>query len=587
MPGPQPLEQKDLPLFFAQPTNTHTAAANLLKRWPWIALVIILLFVATIRIRLLQIPLERDEGEFAYMGQLLLQGIPPYLMAYNMKLPGIYAAYALLMAVFGQTTGGIHIGLMLVNATAVVLLFLIARRLFDNIVAVVAAASYALLSLSPSVLGTSAHATQFIVPLFLGGTLLLLRTLDSGSRGSLFISGLFYGLAFLIKQHAIFFIAFALMYYAWVAIRKAPFDFKKFASRSALLLFAAAIPFGISCALLYAAGVFKTFWFWTFAYSAEYVTENSLSNAPDLLGTKALLVIKYWAGVWMIAGIGLTSVLWNGMMRSRWAFITGITLFSFLTICPGFYFRNHYFVTMLPVVALLAGSATSSLMRLIPERGMVRSVKAIPLLMIAAALIYPIVRYREFLFTATPGRASRMMYGVTPFPDSMEVAAYIKKHTTLDDRIAVFGSEPQICFYAGRKSATGYIYMYPLMEPQIFSGKMQSDVIREIENARPKFAVRVNIPNSWVRRTDSDPTIFDWADKYFGSNYRVAGLVDIYPDGRSEALWDDDARSTRSKSQFNVQVLERIAGMRVASAGRTTEGRESGCIIPEGTHAER
>jgi hypothetical protein len=568
LPGPRPLEQKDLPVFFPKPTNTHTAAANFLKRWPWIAIAIILLFVAAIRIRLLQIPLERDEGEFAYMGQLMLQGIPPYLMAYNMKMPGIYAAYALLMAVFGQTTGGIHIGLMLVNATAVVLLFLIARRLFDNIVAVIAAASYALLSLSPTVLGTSAHATQFIVPLFLSGTLLLLRSLDSDSRGSLFISGLFFGLAFLIKQHAIFFVAFALIYYAWVSIRKAPFDFTKLVSGSALLLFAAAIPFGISCILLYAAGVFKTFWFWTFAYGAEYVTENSLSNAPDLLGTKIPMVIKYWAGVWVIAGIGFTSVLWDRAMRSSWAFITGIALFSFLTICPGFYFRNHYFVTMLPAVTLLAGIATSSLMRLIPERGMVRSAKAIPLLMMAAALIYPIVRYREFFFTATPVRASQMMYGVSPFPDSMEVAAYIKKHTTRDDRIAVFGSEPQICFYAGRKSATGYIYMYPLMEPQIFSGKMQSDVIREIENAQPKFAVRVNVPNSWVRRTDSDPTIFHWADKYFGSSYRIAGFVDIYPDGRSEALWDDNARNTRSKSQFNIQVLERIPGLPQAAEHR-------------------
>jgi hypothetical protein len=561
LPGHLPLEQKDPPAFLPKSTNTDAAAANLLKRWPWIAIAIIVLFVAAIRIRLLQIPLERDEGEFAYMGQLMLQGIPPYLMAYNMKMPGIYAAYALLMAVFGQTTGGIHIGLMLVNATAVVLLFLLARRLFDNIVAVVAATSYALLSLSPSVLGTSAHATQFIVPLFLGGTLLLLQALDSGSRRSLFISGLFYGLAFLIKQHAIFFVAFALIYYAWVAIKKAPFDLKKLVSESALLLFAAAIPFGISCVLLYAAGVFKTFWFWTFAYGAEYVTENSLSSSPSLLGTKIPLVIKYWAGVWIIAGIGLTSVLWNRTIRSKWAFISGITLFSFLTICPGFYFRNHYFVTMLPAVALLAGISTSSLMRLIPERGMIRSAKAIPLLMIASALIYPIVRYREFFFTAAPGRASQMMYGISPFPDSMEVAAYIKKHTTIDDRIAVFGSEPQICFYAGRKSATGYIYMYALMEPQLFSLKMQSDVIREIENARPKFAVRVNVPNSWVRRTDSDSTIFRWADKYFGSNYRVAGFVDIYADGRSEALWDDDARNKRSKSQYNVQVLERIAGL--------------------------
>jgi 4-amino-4-deoxy-L-arabinose transferase-like glycosyltransferase len=574
LPGPLPLEQKDPPVFFPKSTNTQTAAANFLKHWPWIAVAIIVLFVAAIRIRLLQIPLERDEGEFAYMGQLMLDGIPPYLMAYNMKMPGIYAAYALLMAVFGQTTGGIHIGLMLVNATAVVLLFLIARRLFDNIVAVVAAASYALLSLSPSVLGTSAHATQFIIPLFLGGTLLLLQALgvcpsNRRGRSSLFISGLFYGLAFLIKQHAIFFVAFALIYYAWVSIRKAPCDYKKLASGSALLLFAAALPFGISCALLYAAGVFKTFWFWTFAYGAEYVTENSLYNAPALLGTKIPMVIKYWAGVWIIAGIGFTSVLWNRTMRSRWAFITGITLFSFLTICPGFYFRNHYFVTMLPAVALLAGIATSALMRLIPEQGIVRSAKAIPLLMIAAALMYPIVRYREFFFTAVPVRASQMMYGVSPFPDSVEVAAYIKKHTTIDDRIAVFGSEPQICFYAGRKSATGYIYMYPLMEPQIFSGKMQSDVIREIENARPRFAVRINVPNSWVRRTDSDPTIFHWADKYFGSNYRVAGFVDIYPDGRSEALWDDAARNTRSKSQFNIQVLERKSGLPQVAEHRT------------------
>ena len=73
------------------------------------------------------------------------------------------------MAILGQTIAGIHIGLMLVNATAIVLLFLLARRLFDNIAAIVAAASYALLSLSPSVLGTSAHATQFIVPLALSG----------------------------------------------------------------------------------------------------------------------------------------------------------------------------------------------------------------------------------------------------------------------------------------------------------------------------------------------------------------------------------------------------------------------------------
>jgi len=71
----------------------------------WAILILVVLLAGFVRLRLLSIPLERDEGEFAYMGQLILQGIPPYLISYNMKLPGIYAAYTLMMSVF-WTNGG-------------------------------------------------------------------------------------------------------------------------------------------------------------------------------------------------------------------------------------------------------------------------------------------------------------------------------------------------------------------------------------------------------------------------------------------------------------------------------------------------
>ena len=57
-------------------------------------LAVVILFFAVVRFRLRDVPLERDEGEYAYCGQLMLQGIPPYKLAYNMKLPGTYAAYA-------------------------------------------------------------------------------------------------------------------------------------------------------------------------------------------------------------------------------------------------------------------------------------------------------------------------------------------------------------------------------------------------------------------------------------------------------------------------------------------------------------
>ena len=97
--------------------------------WPWWVVLLIVVMVGAIRVRLLDLPLERDEGEYAYTGQLLLQGIPPFKLAYTMKLPGTTTAYALIMACFGQTTAGIHFGFLLVNAATIVMVFLLARKL--------------------------------------------------------------------------------------------------------------------------------------------------------------------------------------------------------------------------------------------------------------------------------------------------------------------------------------------------------------------------------------------------------------------------------------------------------------------------
>src|SRR5580704_12848332 len=70
----------------------------------------ILLFSLSVRFRLRATPLERDEGEYAYAGQLILDGFPPYKLAYNMKFPGMYMGYAAIMAVFGETASRIRLG---------------------------------------------------------------------------------------------------------------------------------------------------------------------------------------------------------------------------------------------------------------------------------------------------------------------------------------------------------------------------------------------------------------------------------------------------------------------------------------------
>src|SRR5258707_15227298 len=107
---------------------------------PWIWLGLILLFVVAVRIPFLSVPLERDEGEFAYAGQLILEGIPPYQLAYNMKLPGTYVAYAAILRTFGETAAGIHVGLMVVNGLTTGMGFFLARPFYGDLSTASAAA---------------------------------------------------------------------------------------------------------------------------------------------------------------------------------------------------------------------------------------------------------------------------------------------------------------------------------------------------------------------------------------------------------------------------------------------------------------
>ncbi len=86
-------------------------------RLAWVFLLVIA--TAAVRWRLLDVPLERDEGEYACGAQMILLGFAPYEGVYNMKLPGIYSANAVVLALFGETHGGVHLGLLVVNAATI------------------------------------------------------------------------------------------------------------------------------------------------------------------------------------------------------------------------------------------------------------------------------------------------------------------------------------------------------------------------------------------------------------------------------------------------------------------------------------
>jgi hypothetical protein len=505
--------------------------------------VLAILFSVAVRIRLADVPFERDEGEYAYAGQLVLQGVPPYDLAYNMKFPGTYYAYAAILAVFGESPRGVHLGLLLVNAATIVFVFLLGRRLLGEFPGAVAACAFALLSLDSWIMGIFAHATHFVALPVTAAAWLLLRPRAAETRRALLAVGAILGGAVLMKQHALVYLPFGAALVAWNALRQSPGAWRAAAARVGWLAAGAAAPFGVVVGLFLAQGVLGRFWFWTFRYASEYVSEIPLAEAPQRFMIAIAKVSQADRAIWVAAALGFAALWIPGWSRESRVVICGLLAASLLAVCPGFHFREHYFIVLLPVVGILVGLAAGVALRAletITSANVSRLVVGFGCLVLAASYVVP---ERDYLFHWSPSFVSRVRYGPNPFVESPEIARYIRERTTADDRIAVIGSEPQIYFYARRRSATGYIYMYPLMEPQKFAATMQDEMIRQIQQAHPLYLVSTTIRTSWLTQPDSDERILEWSDAYTAACYDLVGVADVHSKDTTSIVWDEAVRT--------------------------------------------
>ncbi len=516
------------------------------------ALALAVLLVVVVRVRLLQVPLQRDEGEYAYAGQLLLDGIPPYKMAYNMKLPGTYASYAAIMALFGQSTAAIHFGFLLVSLATLALLFFITRRLLDLPHAVVACVCYALLSMSPGVLGLEGHATHLVVLAALGGLLLLLKARKSGRLWAFGWSGFIFGLAFVCKQPGLFLGLFGLAVLLRDLAGCAPAERGARLKHIVFFCTGLALPFVLTCLAMAWAGTFDRFWFWTIMYAQAHAGLLSwLDGLADLLDFTRKAGPLLWLS-WAAAAAGLLCLLLDKTRRDARFVIACLLGFSLIAFSASFYFYQHYFITMLPVICLLSAIAVRGAARALGETATAGC--------FALACAGFILANRVLWFEQTPEAACGALHGPGPFQQAASIAKYIEAHSSPTDTIAVLGSEPEIFFYAHRHSASGYIYMYDLMQRHKFALAMQKETIQQIEAAKPTFLVLVYVDSSWMLTKDSNLTIMNWIRPYSVKYYETVGAAWIWRD-RTEYVWDREGLTRTFDTPWRVAIMRRKPGI--------------------------
>jgi hypothetical protein len=476
----------------------------------------VLLVSCVLRVPVADVPLERDEGEYGYISQRWALGELPYQTSFNQKFPGVFLVYGLIRGVLGDSPAAIHWGMQLWSLGTLTLIFLLGRKLFSAPAGVAAAGFAALMLGDQSFLGNAANTEVFAVLFFAASVLAALAAVERGSAAWAFATGLLGAAGMSFKQPGVFNLAFVGLYVAWGSGWRVRHIAAGAAGVATLL--------GGICGYFAANGAWAAFYDNTIGHNLAYASRLPLSEYPVTFWANFSPILQSFWPALVLAAWGAVGP-WvreprQPNLRFHSAFVLVWLAFCLLAVSVGGYFREHYFIQAIPAAALLAGLGATLLLPT-GKRG-----TGVAYGLCGVVAVYVVLMAPWYYLTDTPADKCRKLYGKrNPFAETRDVGRFIGENSSPDDSVLVMGSEPQILYYARRRSATRYILAYPLMTPFPDTEARQQSVMEEVRRNDPKFVVTVFVPVSFLAAPEAPRTIFRDLREYMAGRYAVVGAV--------------------------------------------------------------
>ncbi len=517
---------------------------------------IIFLYIA-FRINLIDIPLGRDEGGYAYMGRLLLDGGLPYIDAVNHKPPLIFFIYSVALSIFPNTTSGIHIFLHIYNFLTLLCVYFLAVRVFRSKEAgLFAALSYGILSIAHSILGSTGSSELFMMLPVAISLLLVLKAEGMGRQANLFylLSGFSGAAACWIKPPAATSILFVAIYIVVSTILSG--------RREGRLRLATLKPFLSFCiglltlsALLVAyfvnAGAGEEFFYWNFTHNFLY---GGAADPSFVFKNLSLILGDFFRENPLIITAGIAGIIAPFLKGEKKAglIVAGFLLFSFAGIVPGYAYA-HYLAQLAVPLALGAGGGLLFFSRIVRTTN-ARS--ALTAAMVIIIIGVPLARKGPYYFESPMEEKSKYVFHYDPFLSAETVSEYIKEKTGVDEKILILGSEPEILFLSERKSAMPFIFTYPLVRDYPRADEFRTMAWKKIKEARPAKIVFVNVTGSWVGRPDK--FLSGQGAAFMREGYELEAIVLVDGDGvagqivSTVGMGEDRIQSLYEKTQYLI-----------------------------------
>ncbi len=524
----------------------------------YLALFIVILFLF-IRIGFREIPIERDEGSYAYMGQLLLKGDIPYQDFYEMKPPALYYSYAVLSAVSGGDIAMMHVWMAVFLALGGMLLFFLVSRWLDEGAGLIATLSYMVLAMMPYASGFSIQAEHLVAVFAIAGLWALTKGLQKATPYMILLAGFLLCWGILIKQNGLFFALLAMTLVPAFHLAENKTQWIKNSARDGLwLAIGAVIPlfgFGI---LMMIQGTLQEFWFWIVEYPQAYTSKIDWTLGKSLLENSLKRMYEGQEVYWILGLTGaflvwLTSISWY----KKWA-VTGILLVAALSVMPGKRFYGHYFLHFIPALAVGAGATVYALSQA-AKRWMPTFQKWFTPLFALALLLPTMAKHDAYYFRPNFTKILRQTYGTNPFPESKDLADYLKRQYHQGDGLLVLGSEPQLYAYTQAECPTRHHFMGFLLKNHPKEKVWQQEVKDAVAANPPKYVVWVQHPLSWLPAEGADQGIINWGWALIRREYIPIAWYDQVDKWSYQKIEGEEARNYQSKGEQYMVLLERQA----------------------------
>ncbi len=523
------------------------------------ALLLILVFlVYTIRSKFLLIPFERDEGIYSYMGELLLEGKVPYKDFYEMKFPGIFYLYAFIINFFGETVKGVHTGFMWINILSILFVYFASKKMFSPIAGIISAATMAFVSLTPSLSGFTVQS-EHGVALFISLGLLLYAHARSKKHFLLYLfTGMSMAMAVMIKTTAVFVAVWGGVIIFLEFLFEKEKKYKEFFKN----IFAYSLG-GITIVCVFfliikIKGGFDEMLYWTFEYSKQYSQLITFDEGIKYFGYTRDAILQNHKLFWYHSILAIAVCLFRPIPYQLKVY--GITLLacSFLTIVPGYFFYGHYWIQIIPGLAVVAGLTYHCVITIFENKFKLGklSIKYIYLSIFSILVFYHIKTLKSYYFHPNYELILRQVYGNNPFPEAMEIGNYINANSKPEDNIVLIGSEPQIYFYTKKKSPSRHAYFTALVTNVPMHKDWQREFVRDTEKAKPRYLIYFDHPISLMVQPNVDHYVFEWANKYVNEHYKLIGLVDMIDGQHSKYVWRDELANYKPEPNYNIYIYE-------------------------------